>query len=264
MEALYNYTELIEKKEIEREVGIAADIQKWFLPAELPKIDGLDVAAASYPARGVSGDYYDVLPIPQKKGEGKGKAAVLICDVAGKGVPASLVMVMIRTIVHLIAGAGRSAGQIAGLVNRGVAGNVSIERFATFSYLMCDPASGAVEYANAGHHPLLLYRAAGDEFEKVDADGLPIGLDKKSSYSQVEVQLEPGDIALLYTDGIVEAMNAADEQFGEDRVREVLRGNGTSAASAEEIMRKLYDELESFVDGAPQHDDETLIVMKKV
>lgn len=258
IEALYNYTEIIEKQEIEREVSIAADIQKWLVPEDLPHIPGIDAAAVSYPARGVSGDYYDVIPLRKK-----GKAVVLICDVAGKGVPASLVMVMIRTIVHLIAGAGRNAARVVSLINRGVAGNVSIERFATLSYLVIDLKSGKVEYANAGHHPLLVYRAAKGAFETYDTEGLPIGLEKASEYEHLELTLYKDDVVMLYTDGITEAMNYEDEQFGEERVKDIVAHVSTNGTSASEVMQGIFTGIDEFVNGAPQHDDETLIILKK-
>ncbi|MFW6209206.1 MAG: SpoIIE family protein phosphatase [Spirochaetota bacterium] len=258
IEALYNYTEIIEKQEIEREVSIAADIQKWLVPEDLPRIPGIDVAAVSYPARGVSGDYYDVIPLRKK-----GKAVVLICDVAGKGVPASLVMVMIRTIVHLIAGAGRDVAKVVSLINRGVAGNVSIERFATLSYLTVDLKTGRVEYCNAGHHPLLVYRAATGAFETFDTDGLPIGLEKSSEYEHTHLQLRKDDVVMLYTDGVTEAMNYQDEQFGEDRVKNIVANVSVNGSSAFQIMQAIFTGIDKFVGGAPQHDDETLIILKK-
>lgn len=258
IEALYNYTELIEKQEIEREVSIAADIQKWLVPEDLPQIPGIDVAAVSYPARGVSGDYYDVIPLHKK-----GKAVVLICDVAGKGVPASLVMVMIRTIVHLIAGAGRDVAKVVSLINRGVAGNVSIERFATLSYMVIDLKSGKVEYCNAGHHPLQIYRAAEGKFETFDTDGLPIGLEKSGEYEQTHLQLKKDDVVMMYTDGVTEAMNYQDEQFGEDRVKDIVANVSVNGTSASQIMQAIFTGIDKFVNGAPQHDDETLIILKK-
>ncbi|MFW5712071.1 MAG: PP2C family protein-serine/threonine phosphatase, partial [Spirochaetota bacterium] len=204
------------------------------------------------------GDYYDVIPLRKK-----GKAVVLICDVAGKGVPASLVMVMIRTIVHLIAGAGRDVAKVVSLINRGVAGNVSIERFATLSYLTVDLKTGRVEYCNAGHHPLLVYRAATGAFETFDTDGLPIGLEKSSEYEHTHLQLRKDDVVMLYTDGVTEAMNYQDEQFGEDRVKNIVANVSVNGSSAFQIMQAIFTGIDKFVGGAPQHDDETLIILKK-
>ncbi|MFP4363665.1 MAG: PP2C family protein-serine/threonine phosphatase [Spirochaetia bacterium] len=253
---LLTYMEILEKQEMEREVGIAADIQLQLLPSKLPKIKGTQFSAFSVPAKGVSGDYYDVIPIK------KGKVALVICDVAGKGVPASLVMVMIRTIIHLIAGADKDARTIMTWINRGVAGKISIDRFATMSFLTYDPKTGEIEYANAAHHPLFIFKAKTKTIESLDAEGLPIGLDRNTNYGQNTIKLEKDDCILLYTDGIIEAMNPDGDQYTYERLEEVVKKH--YALDAEALIEEIKKDIWKFVRNARQHDDLTLLCMKSI
>ena len=254
LENLFTYLELLEKQEIEREVGIAADIQAKLLPTKLPKIHNAGVSAYSAPARGVSGDYYAVIPLRD------GKFAMLICDVAGKGVPASLVMVMIRTIIHLIAASSRSAAQIVAWINRGIVGNIDIDRFATLSFFTFDPATGALQYANAAHHPALVYRAATHSIEQLDTEGLPIGIERKAQYGQQETKLANGDIVMMYTDGIIEAMDPRGRQYEDERLKTIFIDN--ASLGAEDLIEAIQTDIDAFVENAKQHDDQTLMLMK--
>lgn len=255
LDSLSNYAQLLEKQEIEREVNIAASIQKKLLPSRIPKVISGMVHAYSRPAKGVSGDYYDIIPL-----SATGKFAMVICDVAGKGVPASLIMVMIRTIIHTIGGARKNAAEVMGWINRGIAGSIDIERFATMSYLTYNPQDHLIEYSNAGHHPLMLYRQASDIIERVDSPGLPIGLERDSQYTLVRLNIEPGDIILAYTDGIIEAMNYRGEQYEEERLKTVFKENRHK--SAKDIIDAIREAVDTFVGQAKQHDDMTLIVLK--
>ncbi|MBN2738144.1 MAG: SpoIIE family protein phosphatase [Spirochaetales bacterium] len=248
------YIELLEKREMEREIGIAADIQKKLLPKKIPRIKNADLQAYSLPAKGVSGDYWDVL---QLKGE---KVALVICDVAGKGVPAALVMVMIRSILHLIASSDREISTILTWVNRGISGQIDIDHYATMSMLAYDPTTGEVTYSNAAHHPLLIYRAKTQQLETLDTEGLPIGIEKSTRYGQKRIKIRRGDILAMYTDGIIEAMNASGEQYSSERFAKLLTRN--SSLSTKEIVEALKQDLNKFVGSAKQHDDQTLLLMK--
>jgi sigma-B regulation protein RsbU (phosphoserine phosphatase) len=183
--------------------------------------------------------------------------------VAGKGIPASLVMVMIRTVIHLLAPEARSAAHAVSMINRGVAGQVGIERFATLSYLLLDPERGEVEYSNAAHHPLLVYRAAEHHFDDYDTGDIPVGIDAEAEFSPTSLSLDPGDLLLLCTDGITEAMDEEDNQFGEERLRETVRAGVEDGLSCTDIEARLFKAVEEFAGKAPQHDDQTLIVLRK-
>jgi sigma-B regulation protein RsbU (phosphoserine phosphatase) len=255
LDSLYSYAQLLEKQEIEREVNIAATIQKKLLPGRLPPTLANLVSAYSIPAKGVSGDYYDIIPLTKE-----GKFAVVICDVAGKGVPASLIMVMIRTIVHTVGGSKKSAADIVRLINRGIAGRVDIERFATLSYMTFDPVNGELQYSNAGHHPLMVYRTATNSIEKIDTPGLPIGLERDTEYQLITAKLESGDTIIAYTDGIIEAMDYRGEQYEEERLQEAIFESVFN--SPKEMVSHIRKSVETFVGQAKQHDDMTLIVLK--
>ena len=254
LENLFTYIELLEKQEIEREVGIAADIQTKLLPKLLPKIKNAGVSAYSIPARGVSGDYYDIIPLRE------GRFAMVICDVAGKGVPASLVMVMIRTIIHLIASSSRSTAQIVSWINKGIAGKIDIDRFATLSFFTFDPATGVLQYSNAAHHPAMIYRAAAGRVEQLDTDGLPIGIEREARYSQRETRLANGDIIMMYTDGVVEAMDSRGRQYEDERLKSIFVDN--ASLEAEDLLKVIRTDIDAFVGNAKQHDDQTLMLMK--
>ena len=254
LENLFTYIELLEKQEIEREVGIAADIQTKLLPKLLPKIKNAGVSAYSIPARGVSGDYYDIIPLRE------GKIAMVICDVAGKGVPASLVMVMIRTIIHLIVSSSRSTAQIVSWINKGIAGKIDIDRFATLSFFTFDPATGVLQYSNAAHHPAMIYRAAAGSVEQLDTDGLPIGIEHEARYSQRETRLANGDIIMMYTDGVVEAMDSRGRQYEDERLKSIFVDN--ASLGAEDLVKVIRTDIDAFVGNAKQHDDQTLMLMK--
>jgi len=257
IEALYNYMELLEKREMEREVEIAGGIQRNLFPRELPQNAFIDISAQTIPARGVSGDYYDIIQMP-----GNPRIGCLVCDVAGKGIPASLVMVMIRTIVHLIADKELNARDFVTFINRGVAGNVGIERFATLAFLLINPESGEAQYCNAAHHPLLVFRKASGDFEQIDSEGVPVGIDSEWEYPQTNFNLMQDDVMILYTDGITEAMDMGDRQFGLSRLKEVIQKYAD--LPPEEIKDRVFEAIDRFVGTASQHDDETLIVMRKM
>lgn len=254
LDNFFTYMELLDKKEMEREVGIAADIQQKLLPSRIPKIKDTTISAFTKPAKGVSGDYYDIIKL---KG---GAIALVMCDVAGKGVPASLVMIMIRTIIQLIAGATRSASTIVSWINRGITGKIDIDHFATLSFLKYDPETKTIEYSNAGHHPLMLYRAKTKTIESVDTPGLPIGIEPSTEYTQKTIQFYTGDIALLYTDGIIEAMNTEGEQYSYESLEKYVKENYTQ--TSEEIVSGLHQDIKAFVGKAKQHDDQTLLALK--
>jgi sigma-B regulation protein RsbU (phosphoserine phosphatase) len=251
---IMTYMELIEKREMERELGIAAEIQQKLLPNKIPKLDKAAIGAFSIPAKGVSGDYFDILPLQ------KDKVAMVICDVAGKGVPAALVMVMIRSILHLITSADKDARTIVTWINRGITGRIDIDHFATLSFMIYDQNSGKITYSNAAHHPLLIYRKKTGKLESIDTEGLPIGIERGTKYEQKSFKIDTGDVAVLYTDGIIEAMNSDGEQYSFESLAKVVLKN--AHLSPNDLIDKIKADLKVFVGNAPQHDDQTLLLMK--
>jgi sigma-B regulation protein RsbU (phosphoserine phosphatase) len=251
---IYTYMEVLEKREIEREVDIAAQIQQKLLPARLPEMGGASLAVFNKPAKGVSGDYYDVFRL------GEDKIGIAICDVAGKGIPAALVMVMIRSILHLVVSPERDAAATLGWVNRGITGRIDLDHFATIAVLIYDEKRREILYSNAAHLPLLVYRQKTGSTFKVDTEGLPIGIEKDTRYEQKRFGLEAGDVILMCTDGIIEAMNPEGQQYGVAGVRRMLEKG--AVLPPQELVESIQEDIGRFVGSARQHDDQTLLVLK--
>lgn len=248
------YTEVLEKKQAEKELGVAGEIQSSLVPHVFPEASKYEIFAFSIPAKGVGGDYYDYIDF------GNNKLAVTMFDVSGKGVPASLIMVMIRSILRTIASLEEETKDILTKLNDTISEDIVEDRYATGFYLLFDAEKGIMSYTNAGHGPLILYRAHKDEFEFLDTDGMPVGIMPGVAYGQDFTTLDPGDVALLYTDGITEAMNLAHEEFGMERFYQVVREN--AKGTAKDIADSMLAHVNEFVGTAPQHDDETLLVLK--
>jgi sigma-B regulation protein RsbU (phosphoserine phosphatase) len=250
---LLNYMEVLEKEQLESELRMAADIQRNMLPGELPRHPRVDLAAFSRPARNVGGDYYDVVT----PGEGLG---VLVCDVAGKGVPAALIMVMVRTIFRMSQEDSMDPGPVTSWINRGVSGNVDTGRFATLTYVSLDRDSNTLRYSNAGHLPSILVHRDEQEPRWLPAEEIPIGIESGTDYVTREVSLRPGDTLVLYTDGLAEARSPGGEEFGEDRIADVVVNHRHE--SADDILAAVRERVDEFVQDETQQDDQTIVIMK--
>ena len=251
---LYTYLEVLEKRQMEREVDIAAQIQKRLLPSQIPSLPRATLAVHSMPAHGVSGDYYDIIPLDGDK------VALIICDVAGKGIPAAMVMVMIRSIVHLLVAPGNDAAATLTSINQGITGRIEIDHFATIGILIYDQGRREAQYANAAHLPLMVYRHATGTLAKLDAKGLPIGVERDASYEQKRLRVEPGDMLVLCTDGIIEAMNADGQQYTLGRLKSVIEKD--AAEGADRLVESIRKDVGVHVAGARQHDDQTLLLLQ--
>lgn len=248
------YNELLAKQREERELEIAGEIQRQLLPKKYPAIENVELFGFSKPAKGVGGDYYDFLNF------GNRRLGVIMADVAGKGVPAALVMVMIRSILRSVARHNIAPAQIVTFLNKMIAGEVSQERYATMFYYLLDIPTNKLFFTNAAHGPLLVYRKKQDKFEMLDTPGLPVGIVKEQQYTQSNIVLQSGDITVLYTDGITEARNEKKEEFGLERVQSIIKENADK--SAQDIGNRLKQSLDEFVGDAPQHDDQTIVILK--
>jgi sigma-B regulation protein RsbU (phosphoserine phosphatase) len=251
----FSFLEAAERSDIEREADIAAGMQKNLIPEELPELRGAAFGAFSIPARGVCSDYYDVV---QTKAD---KALLVVGDAAGKGVAAGVVLVMVRSILHLITASTKDAATLLQWVNRGISGKVDSDHYATLCLAAFDASSGAAEIASAGRQSALICRASDGSLAAVEAKSVPIGVARGSSYASSRVELREGDVLVLYTDGVVETMNAQGKQFG-------LKNLGQSvqrcrALSAEEIAARIKEDLDEFAGGTRPHDDRTALVMKR-
>lgn len=250
------YQEVVHKHELNREIGVAAEIQKTLLPGRMPPMKTLRIAAYSDAAKGVSGDYYDVFPL------NKNKMAIIICDVSGKGIPASLFMVMIRTVIRTVSSPAMNAAQILEKVNQQITGNFRTGTFATISLLVVDQKNYEISYANGAHHPLYLYRAKSEKFLMFDADGLPLGIDIHASFGHKRIKIEKNDYLLLFTDGLPEARNALGEELSTNRLlKQALKYKDKNPGMLKDGVR---DYLKRFCKGTKQHDDETFVAIKVV
>jgi len=246
-------SETAQREMLHREIEIAREVQQRLFPQNQPDIPTLEYAGYCRPARGVGGDYYDFLALAS------GRLGLAIADVSGKGIPAALLMASLQASTR---GQSQSdSSKVADLtanVNRLVCEASPENRYATFFYARFDPATGKLIYTNGGHNPPILLR--GGETIRLEKGGPPVGLFKASQYEQEEIQLESGDLLTLFTDGVSEAENAAEEDWGEDRLIETARACRDLPPS--EIITRIMQAADVFAAGAPQHDDMTLVVAR--
>jgi phosphoserine phosphatase RsbU/P len=273
------YQVAVEQGRLERELQMARDLQASLLPREAPRLAGWDFAAYWQPARQVSGDFYDFIPTaasfdyaagahPERNAvESKDAPAaplrmnVVIADVSDKGMPAALFMALSRTIVRasLIQADSPAAGITQ--ANRLICADSPNSMFVTlFSAQIA--ASGDLIYVNAGHNPPFLYRAAADQPLRLARTGMALGIDDTLRFEQHTVHLDPGDTLILYTDGMLDALNMRGEEFGETRLRGVCARH--CAEPAAQIIAALRDEVLSFVGDQPLADDCTVVIVKRV
>lgn len=250
------YKEIVEKKQAERDISIASEIQMNLLPRKFHTSQKLDMHGFSIPAKGVGGDYFDYIKF------GPDKIAMIIADVSGKGIPAALIMVMIRSITRTVASLEKDANVVLSQLNNSLSGDIVEDRYATAFYCVLDAERRILNYSNAGHGPLLLFRNKTKEFELLDTEGMPVGIMPGVEYGQDFVILDKGDIGVLYTDGITEAMNNSHDLYGLERLQNVVYKYHD--LTAKEICDKVLEDVNNFVAGAPQHDDETMIVFKVI
>jgi serine phosphatase RsbU (regulator of sigma subunit) len=243
--------EALERERMEYEMSLARSIQQTLLPLELPALAGWRSAAYYRPARSVGGDFYDFLPLPG------GQMGIFIGDVTDKGIPAALVMASTRSILRSITLEGISPAQVLEKANNLLVPDMPPSMFVTCLFLLFDPATGRVRYANAGHNLPMQWR--GEEVAEWRATGMPLGLMPGMQYEEKEAQLHPGEGLLLYTDGVVEAHNPEGEMFGVARLREALKWYSLAHEGA---IQALIAELDLFTGPAwEQEDDVTLVVI---
>jgi len=245
--------------ELERkkaELRIAHDIQMSFLPERLPEVPGFELAARSIPAKEVGGDFYDAIPLPG------GRTALVIADVAGKGVPAALFMALSRTVLRANTLVPRSASEAVSEANTLIAQDAKSGMFVTLFYTVADPGKKTLTYVNAGHNPPLLFRAGGGRPTALKGTGIILGVMPEADYGEETIHLASGDLVLFYTDGVTEAINPSEEQFGEERLIETVAG--ALDLPAAEIVERVRDAVMAFSGDEPQFDDLTLMVLRVV
>src|SRR5467141_2550814 len=260
--ALYNaiiYSEANEKKRLDHDLEIARDIQRILLPAEAPNVNGFEISGINVPARQVSGDYFDYIKVDDER------LGVAIADVSGKGVPASLIMAICRSVLRSQAIGNPSPADVLQKVNRQLYPDIKEDMFISMAYLVLDHARGGVTLARAGHDAPLLYKHKAQTIQPLKTPGMVVGIDSGDVFDRlttdVAVPLERNDCILLYTDGITEALVNEGNEFGLERTIASVQSSAMEGAQA--IVTRLLDDLRNFVGSTPQNDDITMIAIRK-
>lgn len=245
----------IVKQKMEQELDVAHGIQQKLIPKHPPVVEGIDISAVNMPAKTVSGDYYDFLT---HDSAGK-KLGFVIADVSGKGVPAALIMSMTRAILKTQVVENYSPADILFKTNNFIISDMEANRYVTMFYGMIDIDSLEFTFSKAGHNPPIWMHGDTLEVEYLESTGFFVGMFESARYEEKKIRLAPSDKLILFTDGVIEAMNRSDEEYGLDRfVRILKKYNDFDARS---IIDKVLIDVENFVDGAPQSDDITLLII---
>jgi len=251
--------ELADKVTMKRDLEIAREIQTWLVPSKPPEVAGADIAFASRPQNSVAGDYYDAF-YPTASAEENGKLMLVIADVAGKSIPAALLMATLQASLRTIAGEGAPLGELVVRLNRyASAHSLDGRRFTTAVLTEYNPATRHLVYVNAGHNPPILRHANG-ALEKLEVGGLPLGIDTGAAYDTAAVDLRPGDALIFYTDGVVEAFDEKGDPFGDERWLDAIRA--LPEWNAQESLQFLMKGVDDFVGLTRQSDDITCLVFR--
>jgi len=245
--------ESLERERLKRELEVAAEIQSHLHPQEFPDFPGFRLAASSVPSRQVAGDTYDVLV-------DDGRLIATVTDVSGKGVGAGMIASGIHASVRLLSESEDTLDALALRINDYLVGATEDNRFATFAMIRLE-RDGLITAVNAGHCPVLIRRGGGS-IEQIQSSGLPLGILATASYRETISRLEPGDLLLIYTDGLTEAENPDEEEFGVERVEQAVTRLGD--LSAEAACRDLLKVVDEFACGKPLQDDATLLVVERL
>jgi serine phosphatase RsbU (regulator of sigma subunit) len=246
--------EMIEKKRMERELELAGEIQQNSLPSQAPRYPGWDIVGTNTPCYTIGGDYFDFIDRPNG-------LAVTLGDVSGKGASAALMMMVLRAMVHFACQRETEVLTILSQTNAVMFDNSPAQFYVTFFFGDLETGSGKFRYVNAGHIPPILYRAKSRTIERLTAGGTVIGLFAETPFEAGEVEFAPGDILLVFSDGLSEAWGQDEEEFGEERMGVLVRDN--ASLPARELEQTIQNEVESFTAGARATDDRTLIVVKR-
>jgi len=263
--------ELADRVVMKRDLEIAKDIQAWLLPGAPLQIPGYRIAYATRPANTVAGDYYDVILRPasqnhslnDNKNDNKKDDRVLfvVADVAGKSIPAAMLMATFQASLRTLSRSGIALADLVDGVNHYACSNSQGGvRFTTAFFAELDPETGDVVYLNAGHNAPILRKKSG-LVERIEAGGIPVGIFAESHYQTGQTRLESGDWLVIFTDGLVEAVNQKDEEYGEAALLRLV--DRESESTPAELLRTLLAELDRYVGNTPQHDDITCLLLKR-
>lgn len=255
------HNEELERERMEEELTVARQIQLSMLPAALPQVSGWQYATHFESAHQVGGDFYDLFPLPGDPG----RWGVVIADVSDKGVPAAIFMALSRTTIRNIALRGRAPAEVLSWANRYIQEDSQSDMFLSAFYAELNVNNGQLTYANAGHNPPLLWRAGESVFHHLPASSPLLGVLSDLDVSVITLDIHPGDILILYTDGISEAHNADFEEFGLERLKDTIRNvlESSPSSSAEDIRTAIANAVSVFTESVVQFDDMTLLIIKR-
>ncbi len=244
----------LETRRTERELELSREIQEKLLPRVYPEIAGLDIAAGTRPARVIGGDFYNFFLLDEYR------MGCVISDISGKGIPAALLMNMIRSVFKTVVETTEGVAEIMNTVNRLVTDDIDSYSFATCVYLIFDAKEQRIILSNAGHHPVLLFRETEEECRELNVEGVPIGIFDEYQYNRLEEACRPGDIFIIFTDGILDARSREELDFGLARLQNNVKKNKDKDAQG--ILNSIFSEVDSFAAGTNQFDDMTVVVLK--
>jgi serine phosphatase RsbU (regulator of sigma subunit)/anti-sigma regulatory factor (Ser/Thr protein kinase)/transposase len=252
---------LAEQERLQKEMQVAQEIQHTLLPSSFPQIEGYEISSYYEAAREVGGDYFDFVEVDKES------LGIVVADVSGKGVPGSLIMTMIRTALRTEARGNKNAADVLARVNDFVINDMKRGMFVTVFYVILDSHNRTINYASAGHNPMILYRGQTNKSYYLNPRGFPIGINLpdralfRKSIESDTIHLKEGDVLIAYTDGITEAMNAQREKFGEERFLSVIRKCGHM--KVDPLVDHIRDDIKGFTGGEAQSDDITLVAIKE-
>lgn len=249
------YQVAVEKGRLERELQLAHEVQTRLLPSATPQLEGWEFAAEWIPAREAAGDFYDFIPAED------GRLILVIADVSDKGMAAALYMALTRSIIRASMQHHPSPAEAIAEANRLICTDADYGMFVTLFYALLDPQNGEITYVNAGHNPPLHCDGNCQQLAQLTRTGMALGIFEDAPYKQRTIQLEPGEFLLLYTDGVTEAFNPAEEQFGEGRLEAVLQRHANAPAA--ELVTAIQNEVEAFTGGAAPFDDVTVVAVRR-
>ena len=254
IKSVYSFQEVVEHADLTREAEIAGKLQLKLHPKLLPNIPGLSLGSFYNTSEGVCGDYYDVLPSRVDR------ISFILADVAGKGMTSLVIMVMIRAIMRLIVNTTQSASTILSWVNRGIALESNIDHFASLALINYDSTAKKIQYATAGSTPILYYNSKTDEITQISKVTEPIGVEKNTTYTDNELEVNSGDIIIMYSDGVAESVNIAGRQYTKNRLIQIVTEN--KHLSGKEIAGLVKTDIKQFCGSVRQHDDQTVLIIK--
>ena len=253
LDNIYKYREILDMNQLSMEIDIASEIQNKLIPEKLPILPGGRASFMSRRIKGLNGDYFDVRDL------GEGKCLITLCELTGRGVPAGLLMAMLRALIILVISPDKEAATILNEINQKISRGLSMENYASVGALVID-ADGYFTFSSASHSPLHVFRSSKGEYETITNTGLPVGIDPDAEYEQKSGQLHPGDVVIMFTDGIIDSQNETGSSLGNEKLLSTI-GTWTEE-SPEQITESFQRFLVKFEGKQTQNDDQTLLVYK--